>query len=95
MAFQRFNSPSAANTVAADNNPNKAVAFLNLSLPANDGTKKRIGAQGLALRLSREDEVQLAEWLAADANNVNKLKEKLIVEFVMNTPNRGGGFALD
>lgn len=69
----------------------KADGFLNFYLPTQDGRAK-VGA--IALRKNRDKESQLIDWLNADPANVQKLLNKLVLEF--NPVNEAKpGFLLD
>ncbi len=70
----------------------KAIAFVNIFAPGADGPEK-IGA--IALKESVESEKWLAEYLAKDPANLDKLKGKLTLTFNMVKAKTSVGFSLD
>jgi hypothetical protein len=72
----------------------KADAFLNVYLPTTDGRGK-IGA--IPLRVSREREAQMIEWLRKDPANLEKLAGNglAIYEFVDMQGQGNNGFILE
>ena len=76
MAFNTNNTQASAST----NNNWKADAFINFSVPRKDGTAKKLGA--LSLKCDRDEETAtLVAWLAEDPARVQKLMEKMIIDF--------------
>lgn len=90
MAFMPNNQ--SANSSAATNESWKAQGFINLYLPTANGRKK-LGA--IPLKDSKQNERALLEWLNADEANINKLAEKLIVEYQSAAVTEGNAFLLD
>ena len=92
MAF-KLNSHNAA----ASNNQNtswKADAFINFSVPRKDGTAKKLGAIGLKCDKD-EETATLVAWLSEDPNRIQKLMEKMIIDFRMAKQNHEGGLDLE
>lgn len=87
MAF--FANTAAASNVAFE----KASGFLNISLPTKGGSTRKLGA--IRLRDSVPAEKALREWLEADAGNIEKLKEVMLLDYRNATPSKGSEFALD
>lgn len=87
LNFAPRNTPAAA---AQSNNNWKADAFINFSVPRKDGTAKKLGA--LALKCGKDEETAtLVAWLSEDPNRVQKLMEKMVIDFRMaNTEHKGG-----
>lgn len=92
MAFN-FNSRNAA----AQSNQNtswKADAFINFSVPRKDGTAKKLGA--ISLKCDRDEETaMLVAWLSEDSSRVQKLMEKMIIDFRMAKTDHKGGLDLE
>lgn len=88
MAFVQRNQQAAQ----TNNNFVKAKGFINLYIASKTGGKKKLA--GIALRTGDgyQNEQQLLEWLLANPENIDKLKEKLIVEF---NPVQESGFDLE
>lgn len=78
---------------AAQNDSWKADAFLNFYIPSKDGGQKKLGA--IPLKMSRANEKQLIEWLQADPENVQKLVNKIQLNFQSATPSDTNGFDLE
>ena len=82
---------------AAQSNQNtnwKADAFINFSVPRKDGTAKKLGA--LALKCEKDEETAtLVAWLAEDPNRVQKLMEKMVVDFRLAKTEHKGGLDLE
>lgn len=76
-----FNRPSSSNNnQAAGNESWRAAGFLNFSLPTKEeGKTRKLGA--ITLRLSKESEKTLNDWLKEDPSRVNILLSKLIVTY--------------
>lgn len=85
----------------------KATGFLNIFLPANDGSRAKLGA--IPLKASKPREKGLADWLAGDdipdtmaeeykkkelAARIAKVVSKLEVEYASAEPTDGKGFDL-
>ena len=89
----RFNSRNAA----ASNNQNTswmADAFINFSVPRKDGTAKKLGAIGL--KCDRDEETAtLVAWLSEDPARVQKLMEKMIIDFRLAKTEHKGGLDLE
>lgn len=92
MAFNPANVTSATATPAPVNDSWKAQAFLNFYLPRQDGSRAKLGAIGL--KMAKPNEKTLIEWLNADPANIQKLVNKLEVEFKSVEPTEGSGFDL-
>lgn len=88
-----FNSRNAA----ASNNQNtnwKADAFINFSVPRKDGTAKKLGA--ISLKIDRDEETAtLVAWLTEDPSRIEKLVQKMIVDFRLAKTDHQGGLDLD
>lgn len=84
-----------ANTAAAlaNNTFEKASGFINISLPTKGGSTRKLDA--IRLRDSVPAEKALREWLEADAGNIEKLKEVMLLDYRNATPSKGSEFALD
>lgn len=78
-----------ANNLKANNNvtdftaqsraDNKAVGFINLTLPAaNGGRADKLGGYGITLREGNATEAKLAEVLASLAGNPEKQREVIV-----------------
>jgi len=87
MAF--FANTAAASNVAFE----KASGFINISLPTKGGSTRKLDA--IRLRDSVPAEKALREWLEADAGNIEKLKEVMLLDYRNATPSKGSEFALD
>lgn len=88
-----FNTRNAA---AAQSNQNnwKADAFINFSVPRKDGTSKKLGA--ISLKCDRDEETAtLVAWLAEDPNRIQKLMEKMVVDFRLAKTDHKGGLDLE
>lgn len=74
----------------------KSQAFINISVPTvnSDGTRGKRKIAAAALKEDKEDQRELIEWLKADPDNVNKLKEMLILDFQTVSKSAGVRFAL-
>ncbi len=57
----------------------KAQGFLNFYLPADNGTKIKLGFIGL--KESNENQKLLMDWLAADPKNVAEMMTKITVDY--------------
>ena len=91
LNFTSLNSPAAA---AQTNNNWKADAFINFSVPRKDGTAKKLGA--LSLKCDRDEETAiLVAWLAEDPARVEKLMEKMIIDFRLAKTDHKGGLDLE
>ena len=91
LNFTPRNTPAAA---AQSNNNWKADAFLNFSIPRKDGTAKKLGA--IALKCDRDEETAtLVAWLAEDPERLQKLMDKLLVDFRLARQDHQGGLDLE
>lgn len=87
-----FNSRNAA--AQSNQNSWKADAFINFSVPRKDGTAKKLGA--ISLKCDRDEETAtLVAWLAEDPNRVQKLMEKMLVDFRLAKQDHKGGLDLE
>lgn len=85
---------NAAAPAAQSNTSWKADAFINFSVPRKDGTAKKLGA--IALKCEKDEETAtLVAWLAEDPNRIQKLMEKMVVDFRMAKTDHQGGLDLD
>ena len=91
LNFTPRNTPAAA---AQSNNNWKADAFINFSVPRKDGTAKKLGA--IALKCDRDEETAtLVAWLAEDPERLQKLMDKLLVDFRLARQDHQGGLDLE
>ena len=91
LNFTPRNTPAAA---AQSNNNWKADAFINFSVPRKDGTAKKLGA--ISLKCDRDEETAtLVAWLAEDPARVEKLMEKMIIDFRLAKTDHKGGLDLE
>lgn len=82
MAFQRDTSasaPTAPRGRATGGDFEKAIGFLNFYVPTQGGQRRKLGT--IPLRESKAIEKQIADFLAADEANAEKLQTKLIIDF--------------
>lgn len=93
MAFQTNtgNNNSQSNNASNDESW-KAVGFLNFYLPANDGTRSKLGA--IPLKAGKPREKELANWIAEDPNRVALILAKLELEYASAEPSDAKGFNL-
>lgn len=103
-----FDTGDNTKTNGSDNNRDanwKATGFINIYLPANDGSRVKLGA--IPLKTSKPREHELATWLAgadipADVQNrddvlaqrMAKLIAKLELEYASAEPSEAKGFDL-
>lgn len=71
----------------------KATAFLNIYVPSQDGGRKKIGF--IALKESRNTDRQLIDFLSADPGNLEKLTQRLELEFNLADGDDSNGLALE
>ena len=91
LNFTPRNTPAAA---TQSNNSWKADAFINFSVPRKDGTAKKLGA--LSLKCDRDEETAtLVAWLTEDPARVQKLMEKMIIDFRLAKTDHKGGLDLE
>lgn len=88
MAFRNSN---AQRNTAQSNDDWKAAGFINIYISRKDGSKAKLGA--IPLRMVRDNEAQLFEWLKSNENNIEKLAKALIIDF--RSVQKGEGGALD
>ena len=85
------------NQAAAQNNQNtnwKADAFINFSVPRKDGTSKKLGA--ISLKCDRDEETAtLVAWLSEDPTRIQKLMEKMVIDFRLAKTEHKGGLDLE
>lgn len=85
------------NQAAAQSNQNtnwKADAFINFSVPRKDGTAKKLGA--ISLKCDKDDETAtLVAWLSEDPSRIQKLMEKMVVDFRLAKTDHKGGLDLE
>jgi hypothetical protein len=62
----------------------KSAGFINFYLPAEDGTRIKLGAVGL--KTENDNHKLLMDWIAKDPANVTKLLSMLQVDFQSATP---------
>lgn len=94
MAFDLPNGKTA--TEKADESW-KSQAFVNFSIPTinANGTKGKRKICAAGFQTAKEDQNQLIEWLQADPDNINKLKDMLILDFQMVADSKEVRFDLD
>lgn len=96
MAFAKNNTNAGGdnNTAGSSNNDNwKATGFLNIYLPARDGTRVKLGA--IPLKTSKPREKELAEWLVEEPEHrCAVLLQKLEMEYASAEPSDSKGFDL-
>lgn len=96
MEIQMALNFNSHNTAAQSNQNNnwKADAFINFSVPRKDGTAKKLGAIGL--KCDRDEETaMLVAWLSEDPSRIEKLMEKMIIDFRMAKTDHKGGLDLE
>lgn len=85
------------NNAAAQTNQNtnwKADAFINFAVPRKDGTSKKLGA--IALKCDRDEETaMLVAWLSEDPTRIEKLMEKMVIDFRLAKTDHKGGLDLE
>ena len=86
MAFNKSSAAAASTTVAVPGNWEKAQGFINIYLPRKDGSQMKLGA--LALRISKNEEKQVLDYLASSEENIQKLANRLVFEFRAVNENR-------
>lgn len=91
MAFVNRNQ-AVNNNNQGNNDQWKAKGFLNISIAAKNGGKKKLVGVPLRDGVGYDNERQLLEWLQADPANIEKLAAKLVIEFV---EVKNTGFDLD
>jgi len=88
---------NARNTSAQSNQQNnnwKADAFINFSVPRKDGTAKKLGA--ISLKCDRDEETAtLVAWLSEDPSRIQKLMEKMVIDFRLAKQDHKGGLDLE
>lgn len=89
-----FNSRNNSTAQSNQNQNWKADAFINFSVPRKDGTTKKLGA--ISLKCDRDEETaMLVAWLSEDPSRVQKLMEKMVVDFRMAKQDHKGGLDLE
>ena len=73
MAFAQTVPPTTNDTAW------KAQGFLNFYLPADNGTKIKLGFIGL--KESNANQKLLMDWLAADPKNVTEMLARITVDY--------------
>ena len=79
-----FAQTSAAQTTPTNDTAWKAQGFLNFYLPADDGSKIKLGF--IALKDSNANQKLLMDWLAADPKNVSEMLNRLTVDYQSASP---------
>lgn len=90
MAFEKDKS-AGTNTGRGDNDNWKSDAFINLYLPTNGGTRRKVGSIGL--KNSRPFEKDLIDKLSADPEAVKRMLAACEIEFNLAEPDNDKGFA--
>jgi hypothetical protein len=90
MAFEKDKSTSAP--AGRDSNDNwKSDAFLNLYIPTNGGSRRKVGSIGL--RMSKPFEKDLIEKLKSDPEAVKRMLAVSELEFNLAEPEDDKGMA--
>jgi len=94
MAFEQ---PSTRKSRSRRNNQQqdtswKADAFINISMPKEDGSVTKIGT--VYLKDDRDDMAELIDWLSEDPTRVHQLKDSLVLDFRLAEGGKRTGFAL-
>jgi hypothetical protein len=94
MAFQR-NTSSQTNAQNTDNGGwEKAQGFINIYLPTSEeGKNRKLGA--IPLRATKNIEKQLLDWLKDNPENLQKLANKLLLDFQLAEAGEKVQLALD
>ena len=93
MAFNSSAAAQSNHSSAAQNENWKAQGFLNLYLPTNNGSRRKLGA--IPLKESKVNEKQLLAWLNEDPSRVSQILAKLEIEYQSAASNDENAFALD
>lgn len=97
MAFNTNTASQNSNTNGNNSKDEswKAVGFINIFLPARDGSRVKLGA--IPLKAAKPREAELANWLAEDdesKSRLNLLLNKLEMEYASAEPSDAKGFDL-
>ena len=90
MAFEKDKSTSAP-AGRGDNDNWKSDAFINLYLPTNGGTRRKVGSIGL--KATKPFEKDLIEKLMADPEAAKRMLAVLEIEFNLAEPTDDKGMA--
>lgn len=90
MAFEKDKSTSAP-AGRGDNDNWKSDAFLNLYIPTNGGSRRKVGSIGL--RMTKPFEKDLIEKLKADPDAVKRMLAVCELEFNLAEPEDDKGMA--
>lgn len=92
MAFQTTRVTNN-NTNPQQNESWKAQGFLNLFLPARNGSRRKLGT--IPLKEARPSEASLLEWLNEDPSRVSTILAKLEIDYQPAAGREDAGFDLD
>lgn len=90
MAFEKDKSTSAP-AGRGDNDNWKSDAFINLYLPTNGGSRRKVGS--IALKNSKPFEKDLITKLSTDPDAVKRMLAACEIEFNLAEPDDDKGFA--
>lgn len=91
MAFEKDKSAQGNNSGRGDNDNWKSDAFINLYLPTNGGTRRKVGSIGL--KASKPFEKDLIDKLMADPEAAKRMLAVLEIEFNLAEPTDDKGMA--
>lgn len=89
MAFEK--DKSASGSSRGDNENWKSDAFINLYLPTNGGTRRKVGSIGL--KNTKPFEADLIAKLSADPEAIKRFLAACELEFNLAEPDNDKGFA--